>query len=324
MSMNFRKLLFTAFAGCFLFSCDSDDKVTNVVQDNVETGAVLRTIEIVENSIPIAIENGQTIISGEARLSIVIEEQDENEGALLESVDVYTTFSDGSPDTGDTSMAVTEEVFLGNIPASLFEDGPFGLPRLEFALEGSELVSAVNLTPDALFGGDTFTTRFALNLTDGRTFSSDNAGGIITAGFFNSPFQYITPVVCNLDTNSFVGDYLIEEITPYVDGPTFADGSVVEVLVGDTDTERVFFTPNYPDYCSTPNDFKLLFVCGEIIIPIQESNCACNTGADFFGPTDAPANYDANDDTEFFVTFLNDVQSDCAPPEITTYKFTKQ
>ena len=322
--MNIRKLLFTALTGCILFSCGDDDKVTDTVQENVETGAVLRTIEIVENSIPIAIENGQTTIADNARLSIILEEQDLEEGALLESVDVYTIFSDGSPDTGDTAMAITEEVFLGNIPADLFTVGPFGLPRIDFSLEASELISAVNLTPDALFGGDTFTTRFALNLTDGRTFSTNNAGGIITAGFFNSPFQYITPVVCNLDTDSFVGDYLIEEITPYVDGPTFADGSVVEVTVGNTDTERVFFTTNYPDYCSTLNDFVLLFVCGEIIIPTQESNCACSSGAGFFGPTDSPANYDANDDSVFFISFLNDVESDCAPPEVTTYKFTKQ
>lgn len=322
--MNIRKLLFTVLTGCILFSCDSDDKVTDTVQENVETGAVLRTIEILENAIPIAIENGQTTIADNARLSIILEEQDLEEGSLLESVDVYTSFIDGSPDTGDTSMAVTEEVFLGNIPANLFFDGPFGLPRLEFALEATELISAVNLTPDALFGGDTFTTRFALNLTDGRTFSSDNAGGIITAGFFNSPFQYVTPVVCNLDTNSFVGDYLIEELTPYVDGPTFADGSIVEVTVGNTDTERVFFTTNYPDYCSSLNDFVLLFVCGEIIIPTQESNCACSSGAGFFGPTDSPANYDANDDTVFLISFLNDVETDCGPPEVTTYRFTKQ
>lgn len=322
--MKIKKLLFIALTGCLLFSCDDDDKVTEIVQDEVETGAVLRTIEILENSIPIAIENGETAIAGSARLSVILEEQDEFEGDLLESVDVYTSFSDGSPDTGDTSMAITEEVFLGNIPADLFTDGPFGLPRIEFTLEATELISAVNLTPNALFGGDTFTTRFALNLTDGRTFSVDNAGGIITGGFFNSPFQYSTPVVCNLDADSFVGDYLIEEITPYVDGPTFADGTVVEVTVGNTDTERLFFTPNYPDFCSTLNDFNFLFVCGEIIVPLQESNCACSSGADFFGPTDNPANYDANDDTVFFVTFLNDVQSDCAPPEITTYRFTKQ
>ncbi len=322
--MKIKKLLLPLLAGCFLFSCDEDDKVTTNVQDTVETGAVLRTIEIIENSIPISIENGQTTIADTAMLSIIIEEQDQDQGALLESVDVYTSFTDGSPDTGDTSEAITDEVFLGTLTADLFQAGPFGLPRAELTLQATELISAVNLTPDALFGGDVFTTRLALNLTDGRTFSTDNAGGIITGGFFNSPFQYSTPVVCNLSTDSFVGNYLIEEITPYVDGPTFADGTVVEVLIGNTDTERLFFTPNYPDYCSTLNDFNFLFVCGEIIVPLQESNCACGNGADYFGPTDTPANYDANDDTEFFVTFENDVQSDCASPEITTYKFTKQ
>lgn len=322
--MKFRNFTIITLLAGLLFSCDNDEKITETVSENVESGAVLRTIEIRENSIPIAIENGQTTIGENSRLSIVLEEQDIEEGALLESVDVYTSFTDGSLEVGDSSSAILEEVFLGNIPAELFNNGPFGLPRIEFSIDGGELLSAVNLTPNALFGGDFFTTRFALNLTDGRTFSVDNAGGIITGGFFNSPFQYTTPVVCDLETTSFVGNYLLEEITPYVDGPTFADGSIVEVVIGDTDTERLFFTPNYPDYCSTPNDFNFLFVCGEIVVPIQESNCACGNGADYFGPAENPANYDVNDDSEFFITFLNDVQSDCASPEVTTYKLTKQ
>jgi len=310
--------------GCLLFSCETDDKVTTTVQSTVETGAVLRTIEIIENSIPITIENGQITITDTAKLSIIIEVQDQEEGNLLESVDVYTTFVDGSPSTGNTSSAITDEIFLGTIPRSLFEIGPLNLPRVPFEIEATELLSSVNLTPEVIFGGDTFTTRFVLNLTDGRSFSANNAGGIITGGFFSSPFQYVTPVVCNVSTESFVGDYLIEEITPYVDGPTFADGTVVEVLLGSTDTERLFFTPNYPDFCSTLNDFNFLFICGEIIVPLQESNCPCSSGVDYFGPTNNPANYDADDDTVFTVTFLNDVQSDCASPEITTYRFTKQ
>lgn len=318
------KLLALILISALFYTCSDDDKTVDDITADTERGAVLRTIEIIDNSIPIAIENGQTQTAEGAQLSMIIEEQDVENGALLESVDVYITFKDGSPLTGDSSTAITDEVFVKNIPAAEFSNGPFGLPRATVTLTAADMLSKVNLTPDALFGGDTFTTRFALNLTDGRIFSSDNAGGIITGGFFNSPFQYRTPVVCNLENTSFIGDYLIEEITPYVDGPTFDDGSVVTVEIGDTDTERFFLTSNYPDYCSTPNDFRFLFVCGEIVIPTQESNCACSSGADFFGASDSPANYDATDDSVFFITFLNDTLSDCAPPAITTYKLTKQ
>ncbi|MFT5861563.1 MAG: hypothetical protein ACI828_000205 [Flavobacteriales bacterium] len=322
--MKTSKFLALLLTGALFFTCSSDEKTVDNVISDTEIGAVLRTIEIIDNSIPIAIENGQTQTAEGAQLSMIIEEQDVKNGDLLESVDVYITFKDGSPLTGDSSNAITEEVFVKNIPAGEFSDGPFGLPRATVTITALDMLSKVNLTPESLFGGDTFTTRFALNLTDGRIFSSDNAGGIITGGFFSSPFQYRTPVVCNLETTAFVGDYLLEEITPYVDGPTFDDGSVVTVEIGDTDTERFFLTSNYPDYCSTPNDFRFLFVCGEIVIPTQESNCACGNGADFFGASDSPANYDATDDSVLFISFLNDTLSDCGPPVITTYKLTKQ
>jgi hypothetical protein len=322
--MKTSKLLALILSGALFYTCSSDDKtVDNVIADS-ERGAVLRTIEIIDNSIPIAIENGQTQTAEGAQLSMIIEEQDVENGALLESVDVYITFQDGSPLTGDSSNAITDEVFIKNIGASEFTAGPFGLPRTTVTLTAIEMLAKVNLTPDALFGGDTFTTRFSLNLTDGRIFSSDNAGGIITGGFFSSPFQYRTPVVCNLENTAFVGEYLIEETTPYVDGPTFDDGSIVTVEIGDTDTERFFLTNNYPDYCSTLNDFRFLFVCGEIVIPTQESNCACSSGADFFGASDSPANYDATDDSVFFISFLNDTLNDCGAPVVTTYKLTKQ
>ncbi len=307
-----------------LLACSEDDKTVDQVIANTERGAVLRTVEIIENSIPIAIENGQTQTAENAQLSLLLEEQDVENGELLQSVDVFIQFVDGSPDTGDSSAAITEEVFVKNIARDAFTPGPFGLPRTTLTLTAAEMLSKVNLTPDALFGGDTFRTRLALNLTDGRVFSSDNAGGIITGGFFSSPFAYSTPVVCNLEETAFVGEYLLEEITPYVDGPTFDDGGIVTLEIGDTDTERFFLTPNYPDYCSTLNDFRFLFVCGEIIVPTQESNCACGSGADFFGPSDNPANYDASDDSVFFITFLNDTLSDCAAPAVTTYKLTKQ
>lgn len=320
--MKLKKLLLIPILVIAFTACEDDEQnTTDFVQENVERGAILRTIEVLENSIPIAIENGTTVTAENAQLSLLLEEQDAQNGGLLQSVDVFITFNDGNEENGDDS---TEEMLFRTIESSEFSPGPFGLPRTTLTVTGDEMIAATGIDADILFGGDVFLTRLALNLTDGRTFSSNNAGSVITGGFFESPFQYNTPVVCNLETTTFVGDYLIEEITPLVDGPTFDDGSVVTVSVGDTDTERVFFTSNYPDFCTTPNDFKMLFICGEIIIPVQESNCACGSGGEWFATPENPENYDVADDTVFEVSFINDAQSDCAPPVVTTYKFTKQ
>lgn len=125
---------------------------------------------------------------------------------------------------------------------------------------------------------------------------------------------------------TFVGDYLIEEITPLVDGYTLDSGTVVAVYetgVG----ERGFMTANYVSYCSTPMEFlfELNDICGQILIPGEgnQSNCSCG-GNLFFTSATTPTSFDPADDTYFELTFTNDAFSDCGPPNQTTYTFTKQ
>lgn len=306
-------LLSVAFLTTTFTSCTDEDNVIDSVFDGVQNGAVLRTISIPSGELPIGLED--------ANFSVEVEAQDIENGALLSSVDVFVAFNDNTEENGDSSK---DEVAVRTIDKGAFTTGDQGLPRTTITVTLAEMLSLLNLTEDDLFGGDIFAVRLALNLTDGRTFSSDNAGGIITGGFFSSPFAYNPTVVCPVEETSFVGEYLIEEITPYVDGPTFDDGSVVTVEVGDFSTERVFFTANYPDYCSTPNAFRFALVCGTVEVPFQNSNCVCNSGADFFGPAEVPSTYDFTDDSVFLLTFSNDTQTDCGPPVDTTYRFTKQ
>lgn len=294
-------------------SCTEKDNTIDTVLDDVSSGAVLRTLSIISGEVPLGTEG--------AGFAVEVEEQDNQDGALLDNVDVFVSFKDNSPENGD---ATTAEAQLKTVGRDAFTEGPFGLPRGVIEASLDEILGTLGLEQGDLFGGDAFNIRLALNLTDGRTFSVDNAGGIITGGFFNSPFQYTATVICPIPDTYLTGMYLLEEITPYVDGPTFDDGSVTEVFVGDFSTERFFLTSNYPDYCTTPNDFRFTLVCGTVVVPLQESNCACGSGADYFGPSDNPATYDLTDDSVFFLTFENDVQSDCAPPEDTTYKLTKQ
>jgi hypothetical protein len=129
-----------------------------------------------------------------------IEEQDNQDGALLESVDVYVTFKDNSDIAGDSSPANTSEVLAFNIPASEFSPDQFGLPATTINMPLSQLLSLVGLSnDDQIYVDDTWTVRLSLNLTDGRIFSDYNAGGIITGGFFNSPFLYLVTVGGGID-----------------------------------------------------------------------------------------------------------------------------
>jgi uncharacterized protein (TIGR02145 family) len=124
----------------------------------------------------------------------------------------------------------------------------------------------------------------------------------------------------------FTGDYLIEEITPYVDGPTLNDGAIVTVTtVAGNATQRTFDTPNYINYCSTPNAFTFELNCGQILMAGEGtlSNCSCG-GNLWFTNADAPTSYDPADDSMFEVSFTNDAYSDCNAPQTTTYRFTKQ
>lgn len=133
--------------------------------------------------------------------------------------------------------------------------------------------------------------------------------------------------VCPVDPTKFVGDYLIQETTPYVDGPTLDHGSVVNVSIpaGDNNLRRQFTTRNYINYCTTTTmSFKFALVCGNVVVDAgQASTCSCNGGLTF-GPAAVPSPYDANDDSVFYVSFTNDESADCGGVYQTTYKFTKQ
>ena len=134
-----------------------------------------------------------------------------------------------------------------------------------------------------------------------------------------SVFQF-----CPIAPGLFTGGYLLEELTPFVDGPTLNDGEVV-TLVATSETGRRFATKNYPDYCGTNMNFNFSLVCGEVIVAAnQRSTCACTADGLFFGPATTPSTYDINDDTVFEMTFTNDVTGDCSAATQTTYRLTKQ
>ncbi len=296
------KYFFIGILALGLGSCDDDEEnITVVVQDTVETGAVLRTIQIISNELPIGLDAG---------FSVEIEEQDEFGGDLLQSVDVFATFADNSPDDGDTTGANFNEFSLGTIDASAFTDGPFGLPRTTLSYSSDVLNAGAGVTPDQLFGGDTYTVRLSLNLTDGRVFSVNNAGGIITGGFFNSPFQYTVTVTCPVDSAYAIGNYALEVTTGVFPdfGATqdFTEG-VYSMTAGTGDTERILndvpFLPEFGDFVG-PINFNL--VCGQTILPNQALGGGVGCGGAIQGDSMGTdfGTYDPNDDSVITVGFI--------------------
>ena len=299
-------------------------KIIDDLQENVERGAILRTVSLISNSLPIGVDT--------AAFSVELEEQDAEDGALLSSVDVFISFTDGSPDTGDSSGGVAGEVMVTTIPASEFTTGEFGLPRTTLTIPLTQMLSLLNLTNDNIFGGDTFTTRLVLNLTDGRSFTSTDVNGNIASGsFFLSPFRYSTPVVCPVEEGTFTGDYNVEQVTPSIFGYDTFDpdggGVVLTLNPADEATQRTFDA----DYLAALNfgntrTYTLNFICGAVTIPTGSgSGLQCSNGITLGPPSGTPGAYDFQDDSAFQLIFTDDESDDCSAgsPDV-TLNWTKQ
>lgn len=182
---NIIKFLVSLFIVFTVNSCKESD---NIIDDvlNYETGAVLRTISV----------NSNTLNSSkpESFWSVTVEEQDQEGGALLKSVGVYASIKDLTPENGTT---VASGIFIKTIDASAFTTGPLDLPRATITATFGESVSAMGLTPDDYAPGDLFIFELRLELTDGRIFGASSAAGIITGGFFKSPFKYNAILLCS-------------------------------------------------------------------------------------------------------------------------------
>lgn len=184
-------------------ACSEGDNTIDTVLNDFETGAILRTLKvnnaILNSSLP------------DSEFSVDIEEQDEQDGALLESVDVFVSIRDLTPDNGTT---VAANKFVKSYPASDFTVGPVGLPRATIKSTFGEASGAMGLGPDDYSPGDLFIIELRVNLTDGRTYGAADAGGIITGGFFASPYKYNALLTCSPEP----GNYRVDMTDSYGDG----------------------------------------------------------------------------------------------------------
>jgi hypothetical protein len=214
-------------------SCGDSDTVVDGVVDGTLAGAVLRTIADDSNS------NVLNSSDPDSFWSQVVEAQDEEGGALLESVTIFVSIRDLSPDNGTTTVVDKE---IKTIPAANFTTGPVGLPRATASATFAEATNAMGLGSADYAPGDLFVFEVRLNLTDGRTYGANDAAGIITGGYWASPYKYNAALVCS----PIPGGYTVDMQDSYGDG---WQGDGIEITLTDANgTETVVFADMTSSY----------------------------------------------------------------------------
>ena len=214
-------LIFTA--------CAEGDEVFDQIVEAEQRGAILRTISVVSNELPI----GQS----DSFFGVDLEVQDQQNGDLLGSVEVFLSFADNTVEPGGTDKSAAEAL-VSTISSGDFTTGEFGLPRASFSITLPEMLSNLGLAESDVDGGDIFSIRFELVLTDGRRFSNDDNSGTITGSYFSSPFLYTATVVCPPNPPT-AGAWTVDMQDAFGDGWNGAaliftiDGNVTEVFLAD-------------------------------------------------------------------------------------------
>ena len=206
MKKQLNKIVLLLLSVVVLSSCESDDKAIDQVFDGVSYGAVLRKIEIVSASYNLTDLN--------SAFTIIVEEQDEEYGALLSEVDVYVSRD------GNEAMAFS-------VPASAFTIGDKGLPVTTISVTLGQALTALGLGSNYDVG-DVYGIRLSLKLTDGREFSAASASGSLQGSYFASPFYYTAPILCTPKP----GDYVVDMQDSYGDG---WQGDGIEITITDAD-----------------------------------------------------------------------------------------
>lgn len=307
---NWFKYITILFAGAGLLatSCEDSDQPVDQVVAGTERGAVLRTANLISNELPIG--------DASAGFSVELEIQDQENGALVDQVEVYVGFRDNTESIGPGTDV--DEALYGTVASSEFTNGPFGLPRFSYSIALSDMLAFVNRTDADITGGDQFTVRFELVLSDGRRYSFADNTGTLTGSFFSSPFLYTPTVICPVAADLFVGEYNLT-VTPDspIGGTPVWNDQVVTLSVGSTSTQRVFEATYLEGLAigNGPESFTFEMICGETIaLAGQGTGLSCSGVNITLGPIGDDVDsgtYDIADDSSFTVVFIENEGSAC-------------
>jgi len=301
------KAFLSVILTCLIVSCSSDEKTSGLIGGEVDSGAFVRTLGF----------NNSDVIQGDptSTFSVNLEVQDEEDGGLLDNLEVFAKFKDNTPANGNLT---SQEFLVKTISSGSFITGPIGLPRFTLELTLSELLSATSISNDATLCKDQFLIRLKLNLTDGRSFSVDAGSSSTIIGFdtlFSSPFCYSVTLVDPLG-DQFIGMYRYSSIIDGPIGPTFGQPKVVEIKRGSSVNSRTFEANYIVSRLNEPaRTFNFLVACDELIFGKNQissffSWCRPEGGFSFGGPPillgpdtqNSMVNYD--DDSTFELQFV--------------------
>ncbi|WP_027078342.1 hypothetical protein [Maribacter antarcticus] len=271
----------TVLAGTALLfaACEESDLPIDAITGAEQRGAVLRTVEILESEI---LFNVATSTLAGGNFTVILEAQDEEDGALLSEVEVYFGFRDNTEEAGADNDR--DDVLVESIPASAFAAGPFALPRYQYSTTADAIQTALNLPGSEIFGGDQFTIRFEMVLTDGRRYSFANNTGTLTGAFFNARFLHTADIVCAPSVPT-AGTWTVSTTDTYGDSWNGAsldvviDGGAVNSIANIDDGTRPYasstqeFTFDVPTGAQT---ISIVFVSGdfdsEVIYSVTSAN----------------------------------------------------
>lgn len=288
-----------AFSIAILFmtsSCDNDDKVAATNADDREIGAYVRTTATVNSDF--SIDNPTDFFRVE------LEVQDEEDGNLLEAIEVYLTYKSANGSQSD-------EVFLKSLESDVFVTGPFGLPIASLIVSFEEALQAFSMTMSDMSCKDQFEVRINQKLRDGRSFTTGQSSSKIIASddFWSSPFCYTINVIEPISEDLFTGFYAIENIVNGPLGPTFGDTQMVEVYKGhSTNVREMRLRHRLSIDQELPRIFRFTVVCDQTIfsknlLSSKIGFCGIDP-AILLGPDLVSAPVDPNDDSVFELWFV--------------------
>lgn len=193
-----------------------------------------------------------------------LEINDGGNGSLMENVEVFAQLKNNPLDDPNNS---SQEVLVKTLRQENFSIGPEGLPRALLNLSYTELVNATNV--NNLQCGNQFLIRLKLNLTNGKSFSTDEGNSSSIIGFdtfFSSPFCYTINIVDSIPDEQFVGLYTYESTINGPLGPTFGSSKIIELKRGDSVNERYFLGDYIASRSNEPSrKFKFVFTCNQVL-----------------------------------------------------------
>jgi len=171
-------------------SCEDSDLIIDEVYDTVdtETGAIVRTVEAPLDLVTGTGDNNSIDFVWEIQQGNGSIQPDFKELRVLvrtwQDQDLIDPLVDGN------GNPIPEAVYAV-IPASAFEIGENGLPRIAFSIPTADLVAW--MPEDAVYTVPSFVnTRLELEMNDGTVFDDSKVGATIAGIYFSSPYSYRT------------------------------------------------------------------------------------------------------------------------------------